>query len=138
MSNESSRRKATAKQLEFARELGLNVPDDITAAQVSVLIDAALEDQREEAAATILPGGKIDPWLRVLRDSTPDDMVNELHRRGVNAFLVSWEEGEKGSCTLTHGGMEIEEVYDSLFLMGLAIIKRRNPEFAALLAGKPE
>jgi hypothetical protein len=67
-------RKATDKQRQFARKLGLDLPDDVTVSQISVLIDAALDKQRESATTA----------QSRLRAAEPGEMIAELNRRGIN------------------------------------------------------
>ena len=125
------KRRASEKQLQFARDLGLNVPNEITAAEIGVLIDAALEDERADLEPTVMPDG-LNPWLRVLLDATPHEMVVELQRRGMRAILLSWPAHSDSDCTLSCGGLTVDEAKAILALNGHKLMRERDPNYDAL------
>jgi DNA-directed RNA polymerase subunit M/transcription elongation factor TFIIS len=70
-------RSATEKQKEFARDLGIEFDENINMREISKLIDAALA--REEA----LTPEEIELHLKTLPKSSPDEMIDEIQRRGL-------------------------------------------------------
>lgn len=102
-------RPATAKQKAFARELGVDFPDDIDRVAISEMIDQALirrEDERyrrmyelgdkeshvrEELRAEVLAEcDEEDPRLSV---ATKEQIMEGLARRDIGAVLLSFEYG---------------------------------------------
>jgi hypothetical protein len=83
------RRVATDRQKAFATDLGIHFEDNISSREISKLIDAALA--REEA----LERGEIEQHLKTLAKAKPNEMVAELERRGISAFMFCWDDEER-------------------------------------------
>jgi len=77
-----SLRPATSEQKTLARELGIEFPENISAHEISVLIDGA------RARETILLRGGVVDHLKTLVRAKPEEMLAEMERRGHFAVMI--------------------------------------------------
>jgi hypothetical protein len=77
-------RPATEKQKEFATDLGIEFAPDINAHDISILIDKALDHEYETDR------DKIELHLKTLKQCDQSEMLAELVKRGLHAFIISW------------------------------------------------
>ena len=131
-------RPASDRQKAFATDLGITFDDSISSREISKLIDAALA--REEA----LESGEIEKHLKNLAKAEPNEMVAELERRGISAFMFCWDDAErKGSETFTMSieftdNMPTEKVYHMIIRQTISLcMQHQTLDLSKLLSLYP-
>lgn len=103
---------ATEKQKEFARELGIEFPDDIDRRKISALIDEALAEQNDKRFSELneIKNKESEAYQKIrseviadidkdnprIADATPNQMVNALEEKELAAILITYDEGQIG------------------------------------------
>ena len=84
-------RRATERQKEYARSLGIEFDPDIDRGRISRLIDDALERKDEQRWERLndLERKEEDAKQEILSELQIPDMLDELHRRGLGAVLIT-------------------------------------------------
>lgn len=90
-------RPATTKQKDFATDLGIVFSEDISAREISTLIDAALARESALAASEI----NIESHLKTVNECSDEELLDQFAERGTKGFLVSWDPEDDNSETLT-------------------------------------
>lgn len=146
----AGRKLATSRQKEFARELGIEFPDEITRGEISKLIDVALaaSDEKRYQRLDELSDRESDAWRKIraevlaevdaedcrLSKAEPKQIVEALSERGVVAILITmpWDDIE-GFDDLTgvqlrvsfNDDMKLDDV-DAVILQYAANVMRRK------------
>jgi predicted nucleic acid-binding Zn-ribbon protein len=125
-------RPATPKQKEFATDLGIKFDENISAREISALIDAALARQDAIACREI----EIEAHLKTLRECEPEEMVGQIANRGLNTLLIIWPKPEFRSDSkevtfklINSDDMAKEDVHYGLAFIMLQILDREGLDF---------
>ncbi|MCC7083435.1 MAG: hypothetical protein IT427_00330 [Pirellulales bacterium] len=116
-------RPATEKQKAFATELGIIFDEGISAKDISAMIDAALD--REER----MEEGAIEPHLKTLRKCTESELIDEMGKRGYQAFMVFWEEEITGTRIMSTDGLASEQIRQALVIILYEYARQAGVEF---------
>lgn len=122
---------ATEKQMDYARSLGIDFPEDIDRRSISQLIEMALDaqNQRERQLAE---EDEEDPRISV---ATTEQILDGLAERDIGAILITFEYGVlSGVDDLTGEKFEINSTDDIdgddlktiLSSLGVAMMRRKS------------
>ena len=86
-------RRATQRQKEYARSLGIEFDPNIDRATISRLIDQAIERRDEERSERLndLERRELDAKQEIMSDLQIPDILEELERRGLGAVLITFD-----------------------------------------------
>jgi hypothetical protein len=125
-------RSATPKQRAFATDLGIKFDENISAREISALIDAALARQDAIACREI----EIEAHLKTLRECEPEEMVDQIAKRGFNTLLLTWtkleycNDPEEVSFKLFNSdNMTMDDVHYGLAFIVLQMLDREKLDF---------
>jgi endogenous inhibitor of DNA gyrase (YacG/DUF329 family) len=82
---------ATQKQKDFADNLGIAYPDDISKSEISVLIDAALENEQQQMADKESQA-YADIKEEILSEIGAEEMLAIFQERNENAIIITFDD----------------------------------------------